>query len=114
LLAKAFEEVDMFRFFACELQQRAHAIVISLKLRSGVIHQKWENELLDQTENREVGMPSDLVQRPLFGGTQKIEWLHSRQRLGHKRFREIKLLIAANDVFNTPVDLLRSGQRRLI
>jgi hypothetical protein len=71
---EALEDVDMFGLFAGELQQRAHAIVVALKLRAGVIQHERQDELFYQTEDAQVGGASDLIERALFVCTQKVQW----------------------------------------
>ncbi|MCG3161789.1 MAG: hypothetical protein JMDDDDMK_03003 [Acidobacteria bacterium] len=114
LFTEAFEEVDVFGLFARELQQRAHAIIVAMKLRAGVIQHERQDELFHQTEDAQVSGASYLIERALFVCAQKAQRLHARQRFRHKRFREIEPLVVADDVFDAPVDLLGVGQRRSI
>src|SRR5262249_40257124 len=100
LLTEAFEEVNVFRLLARELQQGARPVIIALQLRTGVIHDERQNELLDQSENSEIRMSSDLVQRPSFDLSQESHPLHARQRLRHEHPCVIESLIASDDVFD--------------
>ena len=68
LLAEALEQLDVLGLFAGELQQRAHAVVVRLKLRPGMVEHEREDELLDQAEDAEVGVAADLVQSALLVG----------------------------------------------
>src|SRR5262245_13947538 len=50
-LSETLEQLDMLRFLAGELQQRAHSVIIALKLWPGVVQYEGENELLDESED---------------------------------------------------------------
>jgi len=66
---------------------------------------------LDKAKHRQICMSLDLIERPLFVLIEKIESLYSCQRLGHEPINKIELFIAADDVFDPPVDLLRRDDR---
>ena len=79
-----------------------------------MVEDEGEDELLDQAEDAEVGVPPDLVERPPPVRRQECELFHPRQRLGHQRFGEVEPLVAADEVFDAPVDLLGRSQGCLI
>src|SRR5215468_12434041 len=114
LLAEMFEEVDVFGLFGGESQEGPHAIIVALQLLARVIEHEGQDELFDQPEGAEVVEAADLIQLQLFGWRQEAEFLHPRERFRHEWLGESEPLVAANDVFEAPVRLLRSGQRFLI
>ena len=61
LFAELLEQVYVLCLFACELKEGAHAIIVALKLRPGVVEHEREYELFDHAEKNQVGVPANLV-----------------------------------------------------
>src|SRR5262245_14767636 len=82
--AELFEQVNMFRFFSSEFQERTRSIVVLAEIRPGMIQYEWENEFLDQTENAQVRMTPDLVQLETFEWCEKAELIRPCQGFRHE------------------------------
>src|SRR5262245_3988193 len=61
LSRKGLEQLDMFRFFAGELQECADAIIVLIERWANMIEHERQNEFLDQTEDLQIRMSFDLV-----------------------------------------------------
>src|SRR5205085_12375102 len=70
-LAEALEQLNVFGLFTRELQQRAHAIIVAPELRPRVVQHERQYELFDKTEDAEIGVASDLIQRPPLFAVEK-------------------------------------------
>src|SRR5687768_5322580 len=114
LFRELFEQVNVLGLFACELQERTSAIVVFIQVRSDVVENEGQNELLDEAEGVEIAVATNLIEHDLLLFVKKIERFNSRERLGHERFGEIQALVAADNVFNSPVRLYRCCQSFLI
>src|SRR6185437_605382 len=105
LLCKLPEQMNVLRFFTRELQQRARAIVVFVQMRACVIEHERQNKLLDDAESVEIAEAAYLIEQDFFLDAEKFERLYARQRFGHERLGEIEALVAADDVFDSPVHL---------
>src|SRR5262245_26081260 len=106
--------MDVFGLFSGEGQKGPHAIIVALQLPACLIKYEGQNEFFDQPEGTQVIEAANLIQLQLFSGRQEAEFLHSCERLRHKRLSEVERFITADDVFEAPVRLLRSEQRFLV
>ena len=113
-LGKFFEQVNVFRLFTGELQKRSRAIVVLVQVRSYVVQHERKNEFFDQTERVEIAVSANLIEEHLLVIAQEFDRIHTRERVGHERFGEIEALVAADDVFDSPVRLDGRCQRVLI
>src|SRR6185503_2395329 len=110
VLAKLFEELDVLRLFAGELQKSSRTIVVALELRSSLVQDKRKDELFDETEDTQVRVSTDLVQNLLFIVTQERYLLHASQRFRHERSGEVESLFSADNVLDAPVNSVRRSK----
>ena len=89
-VAEALEEVDVLGLLAGELQQGPGAPVVVREVRPRMVEDEREDELLDEAEDREVGVRPDLVQRQRLVLREEVEAGGVRQRLGHERPAEVE------------------------
>ena len=59
--SKAFEELNVFRFFTRKSQQRANAVIVPTQLWTSMIEYEWQNEFFYESEDAEVCIASDLI-----------------------------------------------------
>src|SRR5262245_3364324 len=114
LVAKLFEQVNMFRLFTGELQECPRLEIIRAEIWPGMVENERENEFFHETENAQICMPTDLVEFETFEWRQEIEFIGAGQRFRHERTTEIETLVSSNDVFDPPVNFVRGFQGRLI
>jgi hypothetical protein len=114
IATKLLEQMNMLGLFAGELQQRPHPVIIAWQLLARMIHRERQDELFHQAEHGQVLMAANLVQDFFLFIRQKAEPVDLRQRLRHKRLGEIQPLVAADNIFNAPVDAFRSLQHSSI
>src|SRR6185503_2021314 len=67
-----------------------------------VIEHEGQNELLDQPENAQIGVSSDLVEQPLLVFRKKVERRNACETLRHERTGEVQCLLAADEIFDPP------------
>ena len=66
--AKPLEEVDVFGFFAGEVQECSNAGIVAAQHGARVIQDEGQDEFLNQPERVEIIMSSNLIEdEPLFG-----------------------------------------------
>ena len=105
LLSKTFEELNVFGFFAGKLQQRAHAIIVAVQLRTSMVQDKRQDELFYEAEDAEVSIASDLVKNSfLFAASRNVSGSIWASDSGMKGLRKVETFLAADDVFNAPVN----------
>ena len=113
LFLEAAEQMDVFCFLAREFQERAGAVVLAVDVGPRVVEHEGQDEFLDQTEDRQIGVAADLVQHAFFGGREEIHLFDAREAFGHERFREIERLAFADQVFDAPGDALGAAEHVL-
>src|SRR6185369_7024329 len=79
-----------------------------------VVQHERQNELFDDAEGAEIAVAANLIEQELLVAAQKIQRIHSRERVRHEWPGEIEALFAANNVFDSPVRFYRSCQSFLI
>src|SRR5215471_20978048 len=100
------EQLDVLGFFARELQQRARAKVVRLKLLPRLVEHERQDKLFNEPKNAEVRVASDLVEHELLIAVKKCERLNAGESFRHKRFREIQPFTTSDDVLDAPaIDL---------
>src|SRR5205085_7640113 len=113
-LAEALEQLNVFGLFTRELQQRAHAIIVAPELRPRVVQHERQYELFDKTEDAEIGVASDLIQRPPLFAVEKRKLLDARERFRHEMSVEVEPFFSPDNVFNAPVNDFCRRERRLV
>jgi len=113
-LAEAFEKVNMLGFLAGKLQKRARPVIVARELWPSVVDDVGKNEFFNQTEHGEIFMPADLIQRPFLLSRKKGERAHPCQGFRHEWLVEIKALLSADNIFDSPVIALGNFQSRLV
>src|SRR5262245_6167252 len=78
-----------------------------------MIDYEGENEFLNEAENAQIRIASNLIERALLILVEKGQRLHSGEGFRHKRFGKIEPFVAADDVFNAPMNSVRCCQSRL-
>jgi hypothetical protein len=83
-------------------------------MRPYVVQHERQDEFFDQAERVEITIAANLVEKDLLLVAQKLDRIHSRERVRHEGPGEIEALVAADNVFDSPVRFYRSRQRFLI
>ena len=109
-LAEAFEKVNMLGFLAGKLQKRARPVIVARELWPSVVDDVGKNEFFNQTEHGEIFMPADLIQRPFLLSRKKGERAHPCQGFRHEWLVEIKALLSADNIFDSPIIALGNFQ----
>jgi hypothetical protein len=94
-----------------ELQKGRGAIIVFVQGRTNVIEHKGDDKFLDNHKYRQICVAADLIKDPFLVVVEKRELFNSSQRFGHEPLCKIEFLIAADNVLNTPINLLRRGER---
>src|SRR4249919_1130755 len=100
---EAFEEVDVLRFFASEIEDRSHPPVVTQKVRTRMVDHERKNELFDDAEDTKVLMCTDLVEQALLDRVQTLDRCRAGEALGHHVTREVEFLVLAQDVVELPL-----------
>src|SRR5881409_3417152 len=94
-------------------RRSARPMVVFVEMRPNVVEHERKNELLDQAECVKIAVTPDLVEKQFFLSCQKIHRVHPDQRFGQEGACEVQLLVAANDVLDSPSNPFRSFQNFL-
>src|SRR6185369_992199 len=111
---KALEQVNVLGFLVREIEDRADAPVVAQQMRARMIHQEREDELLDDPEDRQIGVRADLVEDALLERVEPVEHRGSGKAFRQEVARKVEILVLAKDVVELPLGTQRRRQRRLV
>src|SRR5688572_10017690 len=87
---EALEQMDVLRFLAGEVEQRANTPVILEQVRTGMVEQEGKDELLHHAEHAQIFVRGDLVQSPLLESVEAWKRTRSRQAFRHEVAGEVQ------------------------
>jgi hypothetical protein len=101
-LREALEELDVLRLFTRKLEQRSDFRVVAVDLAARVVEQERQDELLDQSEERQVAVTPNLIEQQALGRPERAKLGGGSQAVGEKRGRKVERLAFPEHVFQTP------------